>query len=305
MVVAYAQERELPRTIRSLTSPHQRSIASDDVEVIVVDNGSPRPLAAAIPHDLASAICVHRIEDASRSPARAANVGLGLAAGELVGLVVDGARMASPRLLSTALLASRLSDRAVITAPAWHLGAAGHDTAGVSTHDAVTEDALLDSVAWPSEGYALFSISTPAPSSGRGLFGPMGESSSLFMRRELWAELGGLDERFELPGGGMVNHDLYRRACCLPDAQLVVLLGEGTFHQTHGGASTSGFVGRESMRAEYEAICGQPHRPPSNRALYVGSLPSEYLDFVGWSIEAATARTPRPFADVPGDGKQP
>ena len=32
----------------------------------------------------------------------------------------------------------------------------------------------------------------------------------------LWDELGGLDERFALPGGGLANHDLYRRACELP-----------------------------------------------------------------------------------------
>ena len=67
----------------------------------------------------------------------------------------------------------------------------------------------------------------------------MGESSSLFCPPTLWEELGGLDERFALPGGGLVNHDLYRRACALHGVELVVLLGEGTFHQYHGGAATS------------------------------------------------------------------
>ncbi len=99
----------------------------------------------------------------------------------------------------------------------------------------------------------------------------MGESSSLFASREVWAELGGLDERFELPGGGLANHDLYRRACALDGAELIVLLGEGTFHQFHGGAATSRRFTWDEMQADYEAIRGEPHRPPSNPPTYVGS----------------------------------
>src|SRR5581483_9041619 len=53
-------------------------------------------------------------------------------------------------------------------------------------------------------------------------------------------ELGGFDERFASPGGGYVNLDAYRRALDLPRTRLIVLLGEGTFHQVHGGAATSG-----------------------------------------------------------------
>jgi hypothetical protein len=123
---------------------------------------------------------------------------------------------------------------------------------------------------------------------------PMGESSSLFLRRDLWTELGGLDERFALPGGGLVNHDLYRRACALPDAPLVVLLGEGTFHQIHGGAATSGRVSREEMRADYEAICGAPHRPPTREPIFLGSVPDAYRAHVTRSVALAEARYDRP-----------
>ena len=101
-------------------------------------------------------------------------------------------------------------------------------------------------------GYRLFELSTLAGSSGRGWFGPLGESNALFMQAALWAELGGLDEEFALPGGGLVNHDLLRRACELPGAELIVLLGEGTFHQIHGGAATSGRYTREEAGDEYE-----------------------------------------------------
>jgi hypothetical protein len=53
-------------------------------------------------------------------------------------------------------------------------------------HDQAAEDRLLDSVPWADDGYALFSIATFAGSSHRGWFGPMGESSSLFLPPSMW-----------------------------------------------------------------------------------------------------------------------
>lgn len=279
VVVTHDMERELPRTLQSLSASYQRNLQPVDYEIVVVDNGSRVP-ARVPPRSYAEArIALHRVGDPSPSPAAAANLGITAASADLIGLIVDGARMASPGLLAAAVRAAALSTTPVVTAPAFHLGGSG----GPSS--AEVEDALLAASGWPEDGYALFAISTPAPSSARGLFGPMGESSSLFMRRASWETLGGLDERFQLPGGGMVNHDLYRRACALPEAELVVLLGEGTFHQAHGGAATSGRITREAMRADYEAICGEGHRPPSNQPIYVGSMMPTYLPYL---LESAT-----------------
>ncbi len=282
VVVAYDMERELPRTLRSLSRPYQRDLDGVDYEIIVVDNGSPVPIAPTL------GVRLHRIDAASPSPAHAANVGLGMACGELIGLIIDGARMASPRLLSTALAAAGQAQRAVLTAPAWQLGTwvAGER----ASDERASEDAALARIQWEDDGYELFTVSTPAGSSSRGLFGAMGESSSLFMSRALWRELGGLDERFSLPGGGLVNHDVYRRACRLPGAQLVVLVGEGTFHQAHGGAATSGRIGRAEMWEDYARIRGEPHRPPTNEPVYVGRVPKQYLPYLRASLERAEAR---------------
>ena len=49
-----------------------------------------------------------------------------------------------------------------------------------------------------------------------GCSGRWARAAACSARRTMWDELGGLDERFALPGGGLVNHDLYRRACDLP-----------------------------------------------------------------------------------------
>jgi glycosyltransferase involved in cell wall biosynthesis len=289
VVVVHDMARELPRTLRTLDPGHQEGIAADEYEVVVVDNGSADPVTASA-LSFSGTLRVERIEPAPPSPARAANHGISLARGALVGLVVDGARMASPRLLATALLATRLADRPVITAPAYHLGDVPHMRAAEVGYDQRAEDALLAGCGWETDGDALFGISTFAGSSHRGWFGPMGESSSLFLDRSRWEELGGLDEAFDLPGGGLVNHDLYLRACSLPGIDLVQLLGEGTFHQFHGGAATGRRFTWDDMHAQYQELRGRTYSPPSLRPTYLGRLPEAALPALERSVASAASR---------------
>ena len=284
VVVAYDMDRELPRTLRTLAPGFQRGIAAADYEVVVVDNGSPTPVDPSVIAGFPGRIRVERLDPAPPSPAAAANLGLARAEGALVGLLIDGARMASPGLLAQARLGARLADRPVVATLAWHLGPGLHMDAAATGHDRAAEDELLATVDWEADGYRLFGISTLAASSRPGWFGPLGESNALFLPRELWAELGGLDERFVIPGGGRVNHDVYRRACALDGAQLVVLLGEGTFHQTHGGAATSGRFAKADADAEYEALRGEPFARPANEALYVGAVAAEVLPHLDESV---------------------
>ena len=291
VVVAFDMARELPRTLRSLSPRFQRDIDVDDYEVIVVDNGSREPLPESALADFGGHLRVERIAPASPSPACAANLGLGLAAGELLGLLIDGARLASPGLLATARRASRIAPRPVIATLAWHLGSHPHIRAAEVGYDEREEDRLLSEIDWEADGYRLFDIATFAGSSLRGWFGRLGESNALFMPRAMWDELRGLDERFVSPGGGYVNHDLFRRACALDDTELIVLLGEGTFHQIHGGISTSRRFLRDDWKAEYAALRGVPYTPPDKPAVLFGSVPPSTLRHLEYSVHQAMRST--------------
>jgi len=292
VVVAYAMARELPRTLRTLAPGYQRDLDGVEVEIVVVDNGSPEPVRR---DDLTEepGVRLLRIDDADPSPVAAANAGVSVARGDLIGLFVDGARMASPGLLAGARRAARLVDEPVITAPAFHLGPVPHMRASEVNYDQRTEDRLLTEIGWEDNGYRLFRASVLGGSSSRGLFGVKGESNSLFLRRHTWERLGGMDERFALPGGGLANHDLYRRACELDGTTLIELLGEATFHQYHGGAATSGRFRWDDMHAEYVAITGRRHRPPPDVPIHVGTVRTEVLEHVEASARSAIDRSLR------------
>lgn len=260
VLVCFQMQRELPRTLASLAPGYQRDCPAGAVEIIVVDNGSAPPVDGSRYGDLNLRLAIHRHPNPSLSPAPAANLGLRLAQAPLVGLWIDAARMASPGLLRAAIDASRLHPRPVIATYNYHLGSRLQYFSAAEEHTAAVEDSLLAAIEWPLDGYRLFEIATL--DAKEGLTGPLLESCALFMPQALWRELGGADESFVSRGGGAVNPDIFIRACGLADVQLIRILGEGTFHQVHGGVSTSGgaqlFSAGKEMSREYYRIRGRP-----------------------------------------------
>lgn len=238
----------------------QRGLIQDDYEVIVVDNASSKPFDRAQCQAICSNIKFVYTDTDSVSPAEAINIGIAQAKGELVCVMIDGARMASPGLLATALDAARAHPNAAIGTLAFHLGNSVQMKSVKEGYNQLIEDQLLRTVPWENDGYSLFDISVYAGSSKSGWFSVPDETNALFMRKALWQKLGGYEERFQQPGGGMVNLDTWHRACHHPDTHVIILLGEATFHQFHGGVATNALKSNyEAYHKEYERIRGQQY----------------------------------------------
>ena len=285
VVVSYDMERELPRTLHTLSAPYQVGLESDAVEVIVVDNGSKTP---PDPASLPAGFRLLHVDDPTSSPVRAMNIGLRAARSNLIGAMIDGARMASPGLCKFALLASKLHDRPIISTLGFHRGPEVQMKSVKRGYCQAEEDRLLESIDWKRDGYDLFSVSVFAGSCKQGWFLPMAESNALFLTREMWNELDGYDENFVAPGGGLANLDTYVRACGLAETELITLLGEGTFHQVHGGIATNQEDPRASwdvFHEEYIGIRGKAFSVPDKRPVFLGTIRPQVLDSIRRSGE--------------------
>jgi cephalosporin hydroxylase len=271
--------RELPRTLQTLAHTGQRGAEAIDWEVVVLDNGSDPPVDEGALQSVLPGVRVVRPDVIRRSPAAAINQTMGRLTGRLLALWIDGARMVSPGVIRLAMEAWRADQTRVIGTLAFHLGPDVQMRTVAQGYDAAAEDALLASVPWQQDGYALFDISVLAGSSEPGWFGCIGETNGIFMDRKLWNALGGLDERFEAPGGGFVNLELWERAVAQSGHHPWMILGEGTFHQVHGGAATNGSADdRATMHDEYVKIKGRSFSTPKYQAHFVGTLDPARLD---------------------------
>jgi Glycosyl transferase family 2/Methyltransferase domain len=286
VVIGYNMARELPRTIRSLSPAMQRDIDPGDYEVILIDNGSTQPFNEDELRRWLPGLVMHRMQNATVSPAPAINFGLGVARGELVGVCIDGARMVSPGLLSKALVASELHDRPVIGTVAFHLGPEVQMESVKHGYNQSMEDELLAGSGWEEDGYRLFTISVFAGSSAGGWFELPAESNAFFLRAEHWRTLGGWDEDFVTPGGGLLNLDTWARACADPTGEVIMLLGEATFHQIHGGIATNNVNPTfEMFHEEYFRLHGRPYERPTRQSLYFGTLPETMRTSLRASLE--------------------
>ncbi|MBN0989414.1 CmcI family methyltransferase [Amphritea pacifica] len=274
IVISYNMARELPRTLKSLSPPFQKNISVDDYEIIVVDNGSSDNLDKVMCQAISPNIRFIVTDGCSVSPVRAINHGLNVARGELVGVMIDGARMASPGLLNKALSASKSSPHAAIGTLAFHLGEDVQMKSVLAGYNQTVEDELLNSVGWEEDGYKLFDVSVFAGSSSGGWFDLPAETNALFLRANDWIKIGGYDERFQQPGGGLANLDTWRRVCCDSYFDVVMLLGEGTFHQFHGGTATNAITSAwDAFNKEYKSIRGCDYKRPGNvNVSYFGSI---------------------------------
>ena len=289
IIIGYNMARELPRTIRSFSPLMQRGIDADDYELILVDNGSTAPFDAEALLRGAKNLRILNASAPSPSPVGAINLGLEAARGDLVGVCIDGARMASPGLLANALIAARLHPRPVIGSLSFHLGSEVQMESVRKGYDQATEDALLAQSGWEEDGYRLFDIAVFAGSSRGGWFVLPEETNALFLRARHWRDLGGYDAGFQSPGGGLANLDAWRRACDDPSGELIMLLGEATFHQVHGGVATNASTSPwEAFHAEYVRLRGAAYAKSARTPLFFGGFNQHATASLRASLAALT-----------------
>jgi glycosyltransferase involved in cell wall biosynthesis len=281
ILIAYDMAREIPRTLVSLSRGYQAGARELDYEVLLVDNGSPAPLDEEIWRNVDVPVQLIRMANAPRSPALAINSGLEAAAGEVVCLMIDGAHILTPGVFRMALSAYKAFEDAVVAIRYFYLGIGEQTETVMKGYDKAAEDGLLERIQWPIDGYRLFEIGTPLRSGANRItwFNRMPESNCFFMKRTLFQGQGGAEERFDFPGGGFLNLDIYKRAVEAPGITPVQIIGEGSFHQLHGGVTTNSSRGERTAklheyREQYAQIRG--HRDVMSEAsfIYMGHMPT-------------------------------
>ena len=292
IVVVHDMAREARRTLHSLTPEYQEGVESLDYEVIVVDNGSPIPFGEDTVRGFGERFSYHYIERALPSPVRAVNEGVDRARGSVVGIAIDGARLFSPGVLRRAAVAFQVFREPVVATISFELGRKPQAVAIRRGYDKAAEDALLARVGWPADGYRLFEIAVTSTSGPYAPFFPVGESNCLFLQKSLYRSIGGMNEEFDLPGGGFANLDFFNRAMTAPGVTPVMLLGEGTFHQIHGGASTGAPRAelekrQEVWRAEYREVVGCDYEMAQPVYEYMGHVPPGFVKFMSESTRIA------------------
>ena len=286
IVIFYNMKREAPRTLYTLSTKYQQDIDSNQYEIIAIDNGSDEALDEGMVRSFGPNFHLY-IRETSLSPNSAINAGVEIAKGNLIMVCIDGARMLTPKVIYYTLMAFKAFENPIISTIAYHLGPKLQNESMIEGYNQEIEDKLLESIDWKENGYSLFSISSFAGSSSRGWFLPLCESNCLTISKSQYNYLNGFDENFISPGGGLVNLDFYKRAC-EATYPLIVLLGEGTFHQFHGGVATNVPQNQHPgpiFHEEYRQLRGQDFSFPNQEPILFGKLTKESLQFLSYSVD--------------------
>ena len=281
VVVFHNMRREAARTLHSLSRAYQRDIEDLDYEVIAIENGSDPDGALGEEFVRSFGPEFNYLDlgaEASPSPAHALNRVLPLARGGTVAIMIDGAHVLTPGVLKFGMLGVRTYMPAVVAAQQWYVGPGEQHEAVLKGYEEGYEDRLFEEIEWPTDGYRLFDIGHFI--GGRDWFDGMWESNCVFVPASLLDQVGAMDHDFNLPGGGFANLDFFERMTTSPRINLVTLLGEGSFHQVHGGTTTNtagGLAERkdllETYREQYAELRGRVFKAPTKTVHYIGALP--------------------------------
>jgi glycosyltransferase involved in cell wall biosynthesis len=286
IICVYNMPREAPRTILSALPPYQKNVQRNEYEVIIVDNGSSQPIDAHFLNGLPEMVTYVQYPGIAVSPVFALNwAAANVAKGNQIMFCIDGARMFSEGVVAECLKYAAYNQRSFVHTLAWHLGPDVHMRAAQTGYNQEVEDRLLEQIDWYNHPSRLFESSVFAGSSSFGFFSCISESNAFVVSKDLLATIGGYDERFTSPGGGLCNLEIFSRYVTSPEVFPICLLGNGTFHQYHGGIATSGLVDRDMFRTEYQSIFGKWYQVPKYSTMLAGGLRKEAYTFYVESLQ--------------------
>lgn len=294
LVIVFDMPRQAMNTLYSLSAKYQQNIAAEDYEIIVVENRSAHTLDPdKIKNILPNSRYFLRDESGS-SPVHAINFGFQQCQAPMIGLMIDGARMLSPRVLEYALMAQRMDVNAMVAVPGYNLGPAEHQLAQQHQYDEPTEILQLEKIEWKINGYRLFDISSIGGANPTGIINPLLESNCIFASRTCFEKIGWADTEFTYPGGGSLNLHLFRSLGMLPETQhYFILPGEGSFHQLHGGVTTHAREDREQLLKQFAqqinkrwGVFSVLKREP----ILLGAITAHAQRFLSFSCREATIR---------------
>jgi glycosyltransferase involved in cell wall biosynthesis len=298
VVIAYRMARQVLNTVYSLSVHYQRNAREQDYEIIVVENHSDHCIDVEQLLAIGNNIRYVLREETGVSPAAAINVGLSLCRAPFVGLLIDGARMLTPRVIDNVLMAQAIHADALVAVPGYQLGSDPHHLSKTQNYNEQTEQALLEEVNWKQNGYRLFDIANISEANPRGVFQPFMECNCLFTSPANWQRIGGADEAFHFPGGGGLNLHFYRSLGVLKEVEyFFILQGEGSFHQYHGGVSTTERHDREEMlsppREQLESYWNGKYKGLEREPILLGAVDAHAQRFLQYASERAMKRFAR------------
>ena len=284
----YNNRREAMNTLHSLTRAYQRDAAAIEFEVIALDHGSTLPLNEADVRAFGPEFQYRFVKTKSVSPAVAINAACRDARGEHLLVIIDGAHILSPGIYALAQRAFEDFTSPFLANAPFHLGPKQQNESVAEGYDQQVEDGLLARSGWKQNGYRLYTIAGAFADPGMAWFGCAFETGCFGIGKEDFLTLGGFDERFAARGGGLVALDFFQRAIARECGDYVMLLGEASFHQFHGGVASNATKAAHPWKEfhdEYMRIRGKPFARVPRRPFYFGTLPNEAIAAARLSAE--------------------